>query len=66
MKSKRLCEIESANSIKDRKNIFKYFSNNKKQKRSVGPLHEEGDIITTNMEIAELLNNHFLCLFFVW
>ena len=29
-KSKRLCEIELANSVNDSKNLFKYFSNNKK------------------------------------
>ena len=31
-KSKRLCEIELANSIKDNKKFFKYFSNNKNKK----------------------------------
>ena len=56
-KIKRLCEIELANSIKDNKNFFKYFSNNKKQKSSIGPLHEERDIII-QVEIAEILNNH--------
>ena len=61
-KSKRLCETELANSIKDSKNFFKYFSNNKKQKSSIGPLHEEGDV-TTDIEIAEILNNHFSTVF---
>ena len=40
-KNKRLCEIELENSVKDSKHFFKYFSNNKKQKSSIGPLHEE-------------------------
>ena len=44
-KSKRLCEIELANSIKGSKIFFKYFSNNKRQKCSIGTLHEEGEII---------------------
>ena len=44
-KNQRLCGIELANSIKDNKNFFKYFINNKKQKSSIGPLHEEGEII---------------------
>ena len=57
-KSRRLWEIELANSIKDRKN-FKYFSNNKKQNSSIGPLHLESDIITTNMENGKILNNDF-------
>ena len=43
-KSKRLCRIELANIIKDSKNFFKYF-NYKNQKSSIGPLHEEGEII---------------------
>ena len=30
----------------------------KKQKSSTSPLHEEGEIITTYVEIAEILNNH--------
>ena len=58
-KSKRLCEIELANNIKDSKQFFKYFSNNKKQKSSIGPLLEEGNIISTDIEIADILNNHF-------
>ena len=32
-KSKKLCEIELANNIKYIKNFFKYYSNNKKQKK---------------------------------
>ena len=40
-------------------NFFKYFNNNKKQKSSIGPLHEEGEIITTDIKIVEMLNNHF-------
>ena len=56
-KSKKLCEIELASSIKDR-NFFIYFSNNKKQKSSTGSLHEKGDTITTDIETAEILNNH--------
>ena len=47
--SNRLCEIELANSIKDTKNFFKYFSNNKKQKSGIGLLHEEGENITTDI-----------------
>ena len=45
---------------KNSKNFFKYFSNNKKQKNIIGPLHEEGDIITTDIKIAEILNNNFI------
>ena len=50
-KSKRLCEIKLANNIKDSKNFFKYFSNNKKPKSSIGPL-QEGENITANIDIA--------------
>ena len=58
-KNKRVCKIELANSIQDCKGLFKYFSNNKKHKSSIGPLMEEGDIIATDIEIADILNNHF-------
>ena len=41
------------NSIKESKNFFnKYFSNNKRQKSSIGPLHEEGEIIKIDIEIV--------------
>ena len=57
-KRKRLCEL--ANRLKDIKHFFKYFSNNKKQKSSIGLLLlEEGNIILTDTEIADILNNHF-------
>ena len=59
-KSKRLCEIESANSIKDSKKFLKYFSNNKKQKSSIGPLHKKGDMITGDIEIAKILTPSLL------
>ena len=55
-KSKRLCEIELANSIKGSKNVFKYIRNNKKQKSSIGKLQEEGENITIDIEIPEILN----------
>ena len=55
-KSKRLCEIKLASIIKVSKKFFKYFSNNKKQKSSIVPLNEEGEIITIDIEIAEMLN----------
>ena len=55
-KSKRLFEIELANSIKDCKNFFKYFSNNKKQKGNIGPLHKEGENITTDIEVKNIRN----------
>ena len=54
---KRLCKIELVNHIKYSKNFYKYFSN--KNKSSIDPLHEEGDIITTDIEIEEILNKHF-------
>ena len=43
----RVCEIELANNIKDSKQFFQYFSNNKKQKSNIGPMLEEGNIIYT-------------------
>ena len=52
-KSKRLCEIELANSIKDSQYFFKYFRNNKIPKSSIDLSHEEGDFITTDIEIAD-------------
>ena len=52
-KSKRLCQIKLANGIKDSKNFLKYFSNNNNKKNSKSPLHEEGDIITTDTEIEK-------------
>ena len=55
-KSKRLCEIELANSIKGSKNVFKYMRNNKKQKSSMRPLQKEEENITTDIEISEILN----------
>ena len=58
-RSSRPYEIELANSIKYSKHFKQYFGNNYKQKSSIGPLHEEGDIITTGTEIADMLNNYF-------
>ena len=58
----RDCEIELANSIKD-KNFFKYFRKNKKYKSRIGPLHKEKGNITTDIEIVEILNYHFSCFY---
>ena len=55
-KNKTLHEKGLTNIIKDSKNFFESFRN-KKQKNSIGPLHEEGDIIITDIEIKEILNN---------
>ena len=49
-----------ASSIKGNKQIFKYLKNNKKHKSSICSLLEKGDIITTDIEITEILNNQFL------
>ena len=62
-KSKRLYDIKIRNGRKDSKNFFKHFTNNKKQKSSIGPLHEEREVIATDIDIAVILNNHFDAVF---
>ena len=46
-----------------RSNSFEYFRNNRKQKRIQVHCKIKGENITTDIEIAQMLNNHFSYVF---
>ncbi|GAB0207101.1 mitochondrial enolase superfamily member 1 [Grus japonensis] len=64
-KAKALTELNLARDIKDsKKSFYTYVSDKKKTRENVGPLQNEtGDLVTQDMEKAEVLNDFFASVF---
>ncbi|GAB0189098.1 mitochondrial enolase superfamily member 1 [Grus japonensis] len=64
-KAKALMEISLARDVKDnKKSFYRYVSDKRKARENVGPLQNEtGDLVTQNMEKAEVLNDFFASVF---
>ncbi|GAB0201619.1 class II histocompatibility antigen, B-L beta chain-like [Grus japonensis] len=64
-KAKALVEISLARDVKDNKKTFyRYISDKRKMRENVGPLwNETGDLVTWDMEKAEVLNDFFASVF---
>ena len=62
-KSIRLSQWELANKSKDFKEFFKYFNNLNKTQRVIGPLKKNNIIAESDIDIAEMLNDHFSSVF---
>lgn len=62
-KGKPLIELKLTGSIKDKmKNFYRYINDKQRSKENMSPLWKEvGDLVTWNMEKAELLNYFFSC-----
>ncbi|GAB0205865.1 mitochondrial enolase superfamily member 1 [Grus japonensis] len=60
-KAKALIEISLARDVKDnKKRFYRYVSNKRRTRENVGPLQNEtGDLVTQDMEKAEVLNDFF-------
>ena len=60
-KAKTLTELNLARDVKgNRKNFYRYIGNKRKTRENVGPLQKEtGDLVTWDMEKAEVLNGFF-------
>ncbi|GAB0204419.1 mitochondrial enolase superfamily member 1 [Grus japonensis] len=64
-KAKALTEISLARDVKDnKKSFYSYVSDKRRTRENVGPLQNEmGDLVTQDMEKAEVLNNFFASVF---
>ncbi|GAB0207216.1 mitochondrial enolase superfamily member 1 [Grus japonensis] len=64
-KAKALTEISLARDVKDnKKSFYRYVSEKRRTRENVGPLQNEtGDLVTQDMEKAEVLNDFFASVF---
>ncbi|GAB0182292.1 mitochondrial enolase superfamily member 1 [Grus japonensis] len=64
-KAKALIEISLARDVKDnKKSFYRYISEKRRTRENVGPLwNETGDLVTEDMEKAEVLNDFFASVF---
>ncbi|GAB0193880.1 mitochondrial enolase superfamily member 1 [Grus japonensis] len=64
-KAKALIEISLARNVKDnKKSFYRYVSDKRRTRENVGPLwNETGDLVTQDMEKAEVLNDFFASVF---
>ncbi|GAB0187312.1 mitochondrial enolase superfamily member 1 [Grus japonensis] len=64
-KAKALIEISLARDVKDnKKSFYRYVSDKRRTREKVGPLQNEtGDLVTQDMEKAEVLNDFFASVF---
>ncbi|GAB0206222.1 mitochondrial enolase superfamily member 1 [Grus japonensis] len=64
-KAKALMEISLARDVKDnKKSFYRYVSEKRRTRENVGPLwNETGDLVTQDMEKAEVLNDFFASVF---
>ncbi|GAB0210253.1 mitochondrial enolase superfamily member 1 [Grus japonensis] len=64
-KAKALIEISLARDVKDnKKSFYRYVSDKRRMRENVGPLQNEtGDLVTQDMEKAEVLNDFFASVF---
>ncbi|GAB0209752.1 hypothetical protein GRJ2_003440900 [Grus japonensis] len=64
-KAKALIELKLARDVKDnKKSFYRYVSDKRRTRENVGPLQNEtGDLVTQDMEKAEVLNDFFASVF---
>ncbi|GAB0176056.1 hypothetical protein GRJ2_000070800 [Grus japonensis] len=64
-KAKALIELNLARDVKgNKKSFYRYVSDKRKTRKNVGPLQKEtGDLVTQDMEKAEVLNKFFASVF---
>ncbi|GAB0204977.1 mitochondrial enolase superfamily member 1 [Grus japonensis] len=64
-KAKALIELNLARDVKgNKKSFYRYVSDKRKMRENVGPLwNETGDLVTWDMEKAEVLNDFFASVF---
>jgi len=64
-KAKAMSELNLARGIKgNKKRLYRYVSDNRKARENVGPLWKDrADLVTRNMEKAEVLNDTFVSVF---
>ncbi|GAB0189099.1 mitochondrial enolase superfamily member 1 [Grus japonensis] len=63
-KAKALTELNLARDVKDKKSFYRYVSDKRKARENVGPLQNEtGNLVTQDMEKAEVPNDFFASVF---